>query len=83
MPRAPGASRAAAEGLFGWSGGLAQVSAKSELAHVIGYVRKNVQLVAINDHLLDAITHELFMKAKNEHAPNAEHLGFIFTDARK
>ncbi len=38
MPGAPGASRAAARGLFAWLRGmLAQVSTKSELARAIGY----------------------------------------------
>jgi cation transport regulator ChaC len=47
------------------------------------YVRKNVQVVATDGHLLDAITYEVFTKAENEHAPNAEYLGLISAGARK
>jgi gamma-glutamylcyclotransferase (GGCT)/AIG2-like uncharacterized protein YtfP len=47
------------------------------------YVRKNVQVVSTDGQLLDAITYEVFTKAENEHAPNAEYLGLITAGARK
>lgn len=47
------------------------------------YVRKNVQVVATDGQLMDAITYEVFTKAENEHAPNAEYLGLITAGARK
>ncbi|MBL0425418.1 gamma-glutamylcyclotransferase family protein [Ramlibacter alkalitolerans] len=47
------------------------------------YVRKNVQVVSTDGQLLDAITYEVFTKAANEDAPNAEYLGLITAGARK
>lgn len=47
------------------------------------YVRKSVQVVSMDGQPLNAITYEVFTKAENEHAPNAEYLGLITAGARK